>query len=187
MNQRDAQKLATRRALSAAAIDLFSTKGFDETRVEDIAAAAGVSSRTFFLHFTSKDAAAFPDHDERVAALAGALASAPPDRNPLEVVREQIVVGVRQTSEHRVRSRRYRLIADIEALRHRDVLGDLDYERVIREYLVARWGGGTEVAFRAARIAGVAMAIARAALATWDRDRSFDPAAAADAEMRALS
>lgn len=182
MNQRDAQKLATRRALSAAAIELFSSQGYDETRVEDIAAAAGVSPRTFFLHFPSKDAAAFPDHDERVAALAAALTANDAD-DPLPFLREQILLGVRQVSGSRIRAKRYPLLARIPALRDRDVLADLDYEAVIVAHLVER---GRSV-FNARRIASSCMGIARAALATWADDASFDPDAAAGDALERLS
>ena len=53
--QRDRQKAATREALRSAAIQLFAERGFRETTADDIAAAVGVSRRTFFLHFNSKD------------------------------------------------------------------------------------------------------------------------------------
>ncbi len=43
-----------RDAIWTAAIDLFGKKGFDETTVDDIVAAAGVSQRTFFRYFASK-------------------------------------------------------------------------------------------------------------------------------------
>lgn len=43
-----------RDAIWDAAIELFTEKGFGETTVDDIAAAAGTSRRTFFRHFESK-------------------------------------------------------------------------------------------------------------------------------------
>jgi len=43
-----------RDALWTSAIDLFSSKGFEETTVDDIVAAAGTSRRTFFRYFESK-------------------------------------------------------------------------------------------------------------------------------------
>lgn len=181
LNQRDAQKDATRRALSTAAIDLFTTKGFEETRVEDIAAEAGVSSRTFFLHFPSKEAAAFPDHDERVAALAEALATDVAD-DPLPLLRELIVLGVRATAGSRIRAKRYRLFQQIDALRHRDVLGDLDYERVIVAHLVQR----SFDEFHARVLAVSIMGVARSALTTWTHDASFDPGDEAERALEGL-
>ncbi len=44
-----------RREIWEAAIELFSQKGYDAITVEEIAAAAGVSRRTFFRYFPSKD------------------------------------------------------------------------------------------------------------------------------------
>lgn len=59
-----AQRLKMRRELSAAAMELFATKGYEATTVDEIAAAAGVARRTFFRHFRSKEEAIFPDHDD---------------------------------------------------------------------------------------------------------------------------
>ena len=53
--QRDRQKQATRETLRSVALRLFVERGFSETTADEIAAAAGVSRRTFFLHFASKD------------------------------------------------------------------------------------------------------------------------------------
>ncbi len=55
-----AQRLKMRRELAAAAMELFATKGYEATTVDEIAAAAGVARRTFFRHFRSKEEAIFP-------------------------------------------------------------------------------------------------------------------------------
>ncbi|NLA36750.1 MAG: TetR family transcriptional regulator [Actinobacteria bacterium] len=183
MNQRDAQKLATRRSLSAAAIRLFSERGYDETRAGDIAAAVGVSERTFFLHFPTKDRSVFPDHLERVEALARSLDDTPPDADAFETLVAQVRLGIRSTVDSPVRAQRYRLINDVVALRHRDVINDLDYEAVFTEFLAQRWpasdfsSSSLPIHFRARVLAAAALSTARAALTTWAGDATFDPAA----------
>ncbi|WP_327109892.1 TetR/AcrR family transcriptional regulator [Nocardia sp. NBC_01730] len=52
---REQKRRATREAIVRAATTLFLRQGFVATSVSDIAAAAGVSRRTFFLHFPSKE------------------------------------------------------------------------------------------------------------------------------------
>lgn len=54
---REAKKAQTRSALSGAALDLVSTRGYEATTVEAIAQAAGVSVRTFHNYFPGKAAA----------------------------------------------------------------------------------------------------------------------------------
>src|ERR1700722_12440862 len=74
----------TQRALQNAAIALVGSRGLAEVTVEEIAAAAGVSRRTFFNHFPTKAAALFdpaPSDAERLARLlAAASGSADPWR-----------------------------------------------------------------------------------------------------------
>lgn len=56
MSLRDRKKEMTRRQLRAAALRLFRERGFEETRVQDIADAVPVSLTTFFNYFGTKDA-----------------------------------------------------------------------------------------------------------------------------------
>ena len=49
------KRRAVKEDLTLAAIDLFITNGYDETTVEKIAAAVGMSERTFFRYFATKD------------------------------------------------------------------------------------------------------------------------------------
>jgi AcrR family transcriptional regulator len=75
--RRDHQKRTTREALRSAALRLFGEQGFQETTIEDIAAAVGVSKRTFFLHFASKDEVLLGHVGEQLEVLRGKLASTP--------------------------------------------------------------------------------------------------------------
>ena len=52
---RDENKSRTRRALREAALKLFATRGYEETTTEEIAERAGVSARTFFRYFPTKE------------------------------------------------------------------------------------------------------------------------------------
>jgi len=79
LTQRDHQKLATREALRTAALRLFAERGFRETTADEIAAAAGVSRRTFFLHFSSKDEVLLGHIAEQLTVLRAELEYAPTD------------------------------------------------------------------------------------------------------------
>ncbi|MDQ7810362.1 TetR family transcriptional regulator [Amycolatopsis sp. A133] len=74
---RERKKRETRIALSWAAIRLTVERGFDNVRIEDIAAAAGVSTRTFSNYFGSKGEAIVARHHDRARAIAAALRERP--------------------------------------------------------------------------------------------------------------
>lgn len=56
----------TRDAIIAAAYELFATKGFGETTIDEIAERADIAPRTFFRYFPSKEALFFSNADEQV-------------------------------------------------------------------------------------------------------------------------
>ncbi|HEY0812276.1 MAG TPA: TetR family transcriptional regulator [Pseudonocardia sp.] len=74
---RERKKQATRQALSWAALRLAVQRGLDNVLVEDIAAAAGVSPRTFNNYFSSKAEAIAFRHLDRVEGIAAALREQP--------------------------------------------------------------------------------------------------------------
>ncbi|MBE1494799.1 AcrR family transcriptional regulator [Amycolatopsis lexingtonensis] len=74
---RERKKHETRIALSWAAIRLTVERGLDNVRIEDIAAEAGVSTRTFSNYFGSKGEAIVARHQDRARAIAAALRERP--------------------------------------------------------------------------------------------------------------
>jgi AcrR family transcriptional regulator len=84
---RERKKQRTRQALIDAAVRLFEERGYEATTVADIAAAAEVTPRTFFLHFPAKEAVVFANSPSRLELGLGILAS----RHPGEPVRDLLV------------------------------------------------------------------------------------------------
>ena len=83
---RERKKRRTRHALAEAALSLFAEKGYDQTTVADIAAAAEVSTRTFFSYFRTKEDVLFADADERLDLVHDALSRADPAMPTVEVL-----------------------------------------------------------------------------------------------------
>jgi AcrR family transcriptional regulator len=79
MGLRERKKSETRAALSWAAIRLIVERGADNVLVEDIAAAAGVSPRTFNNYFSSKGEAVAARHLDRCRRIAQELRDRPAD------------------------------------------------------------------------------------------------------------
>lgn len=159
---REAQRLETRRALAEHAIRLFHAQGFEQTTVEEIAAAAGVSTRTFFLHFPTKAAAAFPDHQERVDDFVARLSDGAPFVNPLSQLRSVLLAGFDSSSPSRLS--RYALLSKTPELRDEDARTDRDYEEAIAEFLQRHWGTAPEATVRANAIANAVIGVMRATL-----------------------
>ena len=88
---RERQRVETRTLILDAALDMFEANGYEQTTVEDIAASAGVSSRTFFRYFDSKTALildkAGHHSDEESAELMAALVSRPATESVSEALR----------------------------------------------------------------------------------------------------
>ena len=96
---RERKKRETRSALTQAALELFVERGYDETTLADIAEAAGVSTRTIFSYFPSKEDILFSTTAEMSAALAQALADRPSGGDALATLRDFILASVHQKTE----------------------------------------------------------------------------------------
>lgn len=73
--------------LQAAALELFAGQGFERTTVAEIAQRAGLTSRTFFNHFTDKREVLFgPLADMQRETVTREIAACPAELPPLEAV-----------------------------------------------------------------------------------------------------
>jgi AcrR family transcriptional regulator len=83
---RERKKQRTRAMLIEAAIDLCDRQGFEQTTVEQIAAVADVSPRTFSRYFATKDAVVLAFVDEVIAMVALELAAQPAGIGDIEAL-----------------------------------------------------------------------------------------------------
>jgi AcrR family transcriptional regulator len=93
-----------RDAIWTASIDLFAEKGFEETTIDDIVAAAGTSRRTFFRHFESKRDLMAQPVVSYGASLTKAIESCPPASSAADLFRHVVLdVAQRTVSDARMR------------------------------------------------------------------------------------
>lgn len=88
---RELKKQRTRDALLRAALELFTTKGYEETTVDEIAEAVDVSQRTFFRHFTNKEETVFAVQHMVEARFVQALRERPADEAPFVAMRGAVL------------------------------------------------------------------------------------------------
>jgi TetR/AcrR family transcriptional regulator, regulator of mycofactocin system len=81
------------REIEVVAIALFTRQGFDATTVDQIAAAAGVSRRTFFRYFRSKAEVLWGQFDAEVTTIAALLEETADDLPLMDAVRDAVVAA----------------------------------------------------------------------------------------------
>ena len=96
---RERKKQRTREAIAHAGHELFVERGYDATTLADIAEAAGVSTRTIFAYFPSKEDILFCTTSQMCASLADALAARPAGTDALTTLRDFILDSVDQKTE----------------------------------------------------------------------------------------
>jgi AcrR family transcriptional regulator len=94
---RERKKQRTRATLIDAAVELCERQGFERTTVDQIAAVADVSPRTFSRYFATKDAVALALVDDAIGLAAVELAKQPADISNLEALRRSYIGMYRAT------------------------------------------------------------------------------------------
>lgn len=172
MNQRRGRSVEgraeVRRDLVAAAVRLFQSQGYDETTVDDIAAAAGVGRRTFFRYFRSKEDAISPDHETALARVAEVFAAAHPgEPTGILALRAGETVFDLYTEDPAISVARYRLVHQVPALRDRESASVDHYRRLFTRNLRIRLADDPDGELRATVIGAAVVAAHNLALRAW--------------------
>jgi AcrR family transcriptional regulator len=136
---RERKRQQTRERLTRAAMALFLERGFEATTLDDIAAAADISRRSFFHYFASKEDVVFAWQEESTAALVAAIAARPADESMLTAAENAISAMVRQLEPGEAIAMAC-LKRDNPALQARDQVKYEKLERALAEALGKRAG-----------------------------------------------
>ena len=165
---RERKKLATRIALHRAALQLVAERGLEHVSVDDIAARADVSPRTFFNYFPAKDDAVLGLDPDVLTQQVQAFLLRPADETPIQALR---AVAHDQAAEMATETELWPLrLRVIDA--HPSLLGRLaasfgEAERALAEAIATRSGTRFGVDAYPMLLAGVAGVAMRTALQRW--------------------
>lgn len=128
-----------REEVSQIAIRLFVARGYDDVSVDDIAAAANMSQRTFFRYFATKDEIVLQYERQLRGRLHDAVRLRPSDEGPVTALTNAFIETSSAPVEYRERARERGLLlrnAPMLQARARMVLAEADGE--LAQLLAAR-------------------------------------------------
>ncbi|MGC5614909.1 mycofactocin system transcriptional regulator [Georgenia sp. Z1491] len=179
-------RATTHDALATIGVDLFTEHGYANVSVEQVAAAGGVSRRTFFRYFETKADVVWGDFDAEVERLRATLADVDDDVPMMAALRIAVVDFNRVPPEGMAQHRaRLRLILTEPDLIARSLLKFEGWRRAIAEF-VGRRLCEDATAFGPQLLGEVALSTAIAAYRQWIPRRSADLATCIDAAFSAI-
>jgi mycofactocin system transcriptional regulator len=129
----------SRREVTRTALELFATRGFEETTVDDIADALGVSRRTLFRYFASKNDMVWGDFDWVLERLQRCLDACSREVPLHEALGRAVVESNRYEDDQLPELRiRMRLITGVPALQAHSALRYAEWREVIAEWVAQR-------------------------------------------------
>jgi len=177
----------SRRELELISLRLFTDQGFDNTTIEQIAAEAGVSKRTFFRYFSSKADVLWSEFNREVDVIRAALAQVPAEMPMMDAIRRAVVTanhyGPRDVPELRMRMN---LIGSVPALQSSAAIHYDAWERAISDFAAIRIGQPAGSLYPLA-VGRATLAACRAAYDRWSARADADLTFYLDAALTALA
>lgn len=137
MGLRARKRQQTRQRLSEVAMKLFLANGFEATTLDDIAAAAEISRRSFFHYFASKEDVVLAWQDSSTDALIAAIAARPAEESMITAAENAILMMTRHFEPDEALAIA-RLKRETRALRAREQVKYEKMERAMADALAAR-------------------------------------------------
>lgn len=189
---RERTRRVVRQQISETATQLFIEHGFAATTVDQIAEVAGVSRRSFFRYFPSKEDVILGELVERGPLVAAALAARPEDEPPWDALRAALL-SLRQSraQDDRAELEIGRMLYETPTLRARHLEKQLAWESLLAPVLAERIRSTTQNAtidpeLQASAIVSGSLACLDVASKTWilgdgarDLTQLYDEAVAA--------
>jgi AcrR family transcriptional regulator len=173
---RERKRQETSERIIEKGLKLFVKHGFEATTLEAIAQAAGISRRTFFYYFKSKEDILLAAHDSGFReALRPMMLEESPDQAPLDAVQSCLV---KLASRHETRESIVfdRLMQSTEALRARKEAVFVETEQILLNAMCELWPSpARRDGLRL--VAMVAMGTLRLALDKWKANDAAHPLA----------
>lgn len=163
-----------RKAIYDAAIDLFFVKGFNETTIDEIVEAAGMSQRSFFRYFTAKSDVLAYHIVTSADILISEINACPPDLSPLEVIRKVAAADVQHAAMQIQTPKIMQIAAKSVAARQAHKTGMVEVEDRLSEAFAARTKSSSKYNLKPRMMAIMTLAIVDLTLSSWFTGESKD-------------
>jgi AcrR family transcriptional regulator len=169
-------------AIWGAAIDLFASRGYDQTTIEQIVHAAGVSQRSFFRYFSSKSDVIAQGMVSYGDAVVAAIDGCPRSFSLPEVLEHTVVAIARDAAAHTHSRKTMEVLAKYPAARAAEV------SRLpgIQDRVSAAFGRRCKDDATAQLLSGLTLQIVSVALRSWFAHPERDAGAAAEQALAVI-
>lgn len=170
LSLRERKKRATRAALQRAALELVAAHGLEGVTIDDITARVGVSPRTFFNYFATKEESLIDADPDRLDRFVANLRSRPADEPPLISMRELLIADAPRIAQAQELWRlRMALGAKHPEIFHAAASATAHFDAAIASVIAERSGTDLATDPLPRLVSGVSSAARRAALNIWAR------------------
>jgi AcrR family transcriptional regulator len=170
-NVRQQKVLAVRARLATSALSAFAEHGYEATTIASIAKVAGVSTRTFFRHFATKEQVLFPESEARIERFRVALRQHRTATRGYRAIKAAcLALALDMLPERQERALRQKIINGESSLRAKQASYIRELEKVLLAELTPPFADSREV-LQASVMAKATIAVLEATLTAWYHEK----------------